>query len=89
MVRLEDDLTLYDLGFLARAGIRLDLDLETDRETEAAAEHADSLGPEDELPSDEEITEAIIREMDITHMPREEVLRTVREFFKRDSQERE
>lgn len=82
MVRLEDDLTLYDLGFLARAGIRIDLEV-----TEPTPASVDD--PEDEAPSDEEITEAIIREMDITHMPREEVLRTVREFFKRDHTERQ
>lgn len=76
--RLEDNLTLYDLGFLGQAGIRIDLEEYGQPPPDANG------GPENDVPTDEEITEAIIREMDITHMPREEVLRTVREFFKRD-----
>jgi hypothetical protein len=68
----EKQLTLFDIGFLKRFKIEIDL----------AQLREPAPQPDEDNPTDEEIADAIMREMDIQHLPREEVLRTVREFFR-------
>ncbi len=68
----EMSLTSVDVGILTQFGIQSD----------EGTLH--ELPPKpDEVPSDEEIVDALMREMGIEHLPRDEVLRTVREFFSR------
>jgi hypothetical protein len=67
----ELQLTPFDLGILAEFGIQVD-----------EIQLQDTPLPRtDDEPTDDEIADAIMREMGIQHLPREEVLRTVREFF--------